>query len=98
MPVLFLQEVNSNLDKESLSLFKEGLKSYKTGLTTDIDTFIKNILLAFFKQTLEVALSDERVVAVLKETISPIENFQVLKRLALDVAVYIAKKQRNRFY
>jgi len=30
--------------------------------------------------------------------ISPIDNFATLSRLALDVAVFIAKKQRARFY
>jgi len=98
VPVLFLQEVNASLDKESLALFKDALKNYKMGIVADIDVFIDQILNAFFKQTLKVAMSDEKIIAILKEMIKPIENFAVLQRLALDVAVYIAKKQRARFY
>ena len=53
---------------------------------------------AFFKSSLEVALSEEKTLQKLKELITPIDNFQTLKRLAIDVAVYIGKKQRDRFY
>ncbi len=67
-------------------------------MVTDIDVFIDQILNIFFKQSLKVALSEEKIVARLKEMILPIENFAVLQKLALDVAVYIAKKQRARFY
>ena len=45
-----------------------------------------------------MAVSQEKVISKLKEMIKPIDNFPTLSRLALDVAVYIAKKQRARFY
>lgn len=38
MPLMFMDEVNKTLDKESLALFKEALMKYKTGQTTEIDT------------------------------------------------------------
>ena len=53
---------------------------------------------SFFKSSIEVALSEEKNLGKLKEIISPVENFTTMKRLSNDVAIYIGKKQRDRFY
>jgi hypothetical protein len=40
-----MSEINKNLDRESLLIFKDALKNYKTGLITDIDVFSNEVIL-----------------------------------------------------
>lgn len=43
-------------------------------------------------------MSDEKNLEKLKEAIQPLEKYDTLKKLSLDVAIYIGKKQRERFF
>lgn len=45
-----------------------------------------------------MALSDEKDVYKLDQMITQLDNYTVLKRLAHEVAMYIGKKQRDRYY
>jgi len=56
-------------------------------------------LKGFFKSSIVIAISDEKDPANLRESILYFENYETLKKLARDeLAVFVAKKQRDRFY
>lgn len=53
----------------------------------------------FFKSSVAIASSDEKDPVKLSESILYFENYEALKKLARDeLAVFVAKKQRDRFY
>ena len=41
--MLFMQEIQANLDKGSLGIFKEALKKLKTGQISEIDLFTNEV-------------------------------------------------------
>ena len=41
--MLFMSEINSNLDKGSLAIFKEALRKLKTGQVSEIDLFTNEV-------------------------------------------------------
>jgi F420-0:gamma-glutamyl ligase-like protein len=43
-------------------------------------------------------LSKEDNLEKLREKVAEVENYEILKRLANETAVYIGKKQRDRYY
>ena len=43
VPLLFLNEVNENLDRASVATFKDALKRFKQGQITDIDVFTDEV-------------------------------------------------------
>ena len=46
--MLFMSEINSNLDKGSLAIFKEALRKLKTGQVSEIDLFTNEVSSTFF--------------------------------------------------
>ena len=40
---MFLNEVNENLDRASVATFKEALKKFKMGPSSDVDTFTDEV-------------------------------------------------------
>ena len=43
VPLLFMTEINTNLDKTAIGIFKEALKKLKFGQLPDIDMFTKEV-------------------------------------------------------
>ena len=43
VPLLFMTEINTNLDKAAIGIFKEALKKLKFGQLPDIDLFTKEV-------------------------------------------------------
>ncbi len=43
VPLLFMTEINANLDKTAIGVFKEALKKLKFGQLTEIDLFTKEV-------------------------------------------------------
>jgi len=43
-----MSEINTNLDKGSLAIFKEALRKLKTGQVTEIDIFTNEVTLKTF--------------------------------------------------
>jgi len=51
--LLFMSEINSNLDKGSLAIFKEALRKLKTGQVTEIDLFTNEVTMKTFTSLLD---------------------------------------------
>ncbi|TNV83832.1 hypothetical protein FGO68_gene5626 [Halteria grandinella] len=98
MPLMFIDEVNKTLDRDGQALFKEALMLYKTGKLTEIDQFTDKILTAFFKASLNGAMNEEQSIIKLRQMCPKVEGYPNIKKLANEVAQFIAKKQRERFY
>jgi hypothetical protein len=43
VPLLFMTEITTNLDKTAIAIFKEALKKLKFGQLPDIDLFTKEV-------------------------------------------------------
>ena len=48
-----MSEINSNLDKESLAIFKEALRKLKTGQVTEIELFTNEVSIKSFTYVLD---------------------------------------------
>jgi hypothetical protein len=51
--LLFMSEINTNLDKGSLAIFKEVLRKLKTGQVTEIDLFTNEVSMKIFTSLLD---------------------------------------------
>lgn len=59
---------------------------YKTGKLTEIDQFTDKILTAFFKASLNGAMSEEQSIIKLRQMCPKVEGYPNIKKLANEVA------------
>ena len=49
-----MSEINTNLDKGSLAIFKEALRKLKTGQVTEIDLFTNEVSMKIFTYLFQI--------------------------------------------